>query len=72
MSLLKALLAELRGMFAADLGLSLAVLLLIAALALALQRGLPPPWAGGLLVAGVLAILTASVLRAARRLRRDG
>lgn len=70
MTALRLLLAELRGMFAADLGLSLAVLALVGLLALLLRQGLPPLWGGALLLAGVLAILLASVGRAARRAGR--
>ncbi len=70
MKLLRIILAELRGMFAADLGLSLAVLALVGLLALALDQGLAPLWGGALLLAGVLAILLASVWRGARRLGR--
>lgn len=67
MKAIRLLLAELRGMFAADLGLTLAVLLLVGLVALALQRGLPPLAAGALLVLGVLGLLLGAVWRSARR-----
>ncbi|MCR8722937.1 hypothetical protein [Frigidibacter sp. ROC022] len=66
MSILRDVLAELFGMFVADLRLTLAVLAVVAlAAVLALRLG-QPELAGGELLLGCLAVLAASVLRAAR------
>jgi hypothetical protein len=70
MTALRLLLVELRGMFAADLGLTVAVLALLALVALALRSGLPPLAAGAVLVAGVLGVLLGAVWRGAGRSRR--
>ena len=70
MTALRLLLVELRGMFAADLGLTVAVLALLALVALALRSGLPPLAAGAVLVAGVLGVLLGAVWHGAGRSRR--
>ena len=68
MSLLKEVLAELIGMFLADLRLSVAVLVLVAVVAALVDgAGIDPLLGGGLLLAGCLAILAAVTAAAARR-----
>ena len=66
MSILRAILTELRKMFLADARLSLA-LLAVVALAAILQAAAPGLPAGAVLLAGTLAVLVAAVLAAARR-----
>lgn len=68
MSLLKEVLAELFGMFMADARLSLAVLLLVGAVALLIDVArVDPLLAGAVLLAGCLAIVAAVTAATARR-----
>ncbi|MEQ9334563.1 hypothetical protein [Thalassobaculum sp.] len=68
MSLLKDVLAELLGMFLADLRLSIAVLLLVGLVALLVDRAVVDPLVGGgMLLAGCLTILATVTAAAARR-----
>jgi hypothetical protein len=70
MGLLKELAQELWKMFLADARLTASVLLLVAAVAGSLRwLGLPPLWAGGILLGGSLAILVEAVLRQTRASR---
>jgi uncharacterized membrane protein len=58
---------ELIGMFIDDGSLALWSVVLIALVSAAVWLGFPALWAGMLLVAGCIAILAASVMRATRR-----
>jgi hypothetical protein len=70
MSLLREVAGELLGMFLADARLSGAILALVALVAaLVLGLNVNPALAGGLLLAGSLAILVEAALREARRRR---
>lgn len=67
MTLLKMIWDETFGLFVDDGALALQVVALIAALTAAVKlAGLPPLMAGGLLIAGLLAILAASLWRKTR------
>lgn len=70
MTILKDVLAELIGMFAADARLSAAVLVVVALSAALIDlAGVEPLLGGGLLLAGCLLLVVGSVRRAARRSR---
>jgi len=72
MTLLRDVLFELIGMFISDAMLSLAVVVLIAAVAgLIGTAAVTPLAAGAVLLAGCLAILASSTLRAAARKARE-
>lgn len=66
MTLIKEVLGELVGMFVGDTRLTLSILAVIAGAAAICLSGLPPLAAGGVLLAGSLAVLLDSVRRAAR------
>jgi hypothetical protein len=69
-SLLRAIVAEVLGLFIDDGNLALLSLFLVAVVTgLIKLLGLPPLWGGVLLLAGCLAILAESALRAGRRRR---
>ncbi|MDB5540791.1 MAG: hypothetical protein JWQ89_2518 [Devosia sp.] len=68
MRFLRTAATELIGMFIDDGNLALLSVVLIALVTMAvLLLGLPALWGGGVLLAGSIAILASSVLRAARR-----
>ena len=58
---------ELLGMFVDDEFLAIAVLAVVAAAALLILSGMPPLIAGGVLLAGCIAVLVASVIRTSRK-----
>jgi hypothetical protein len=66
MTLLRAVLDELRGMFLADARLALSTLLLVAGVGGLRAGRLPPLLAGGVLLFGCLAILAGAAFRHAR------
>lgn len=67
MTMLREIAAGLLGMFLADFRLTIEILLLVAIVAaLIAVLGVAPLWGGGLLLAGSLLIIVASVLREAR------
>lgn len=73
MSAIKAVLAELLGLFIDDGALALAAIALIAAVAASVRwAGLPGLGGGLLILAGCLLILAESLVRAARARRREG
>jgi hypothetical protein len=73
MSIIIEVFEELLGMFIADIRLTIATLVLVAIVA-AIVTAMPEYalWAGGLLLAGALAIVTVIVLREARIRRAAG
>ncbi len=71
MSILKAVLAELLGMFVADIRLTAAILCVVAAAAVLVDlMDLAPLLGGAVLLAGCLGVTVAGVLLGARRVRR--
>ena len=68
MNLLKNIYSELLGLFVDDGALALWSIFLVAIVTVFVKiLGLPPLWAAALLVLGCVAILSESVMRAARR-----
>ena len=71
MTLVRAIISELFGMFVDDENLALYAIALIATVAAAVKlAGLPPLAGGGVLLVGCIIILADSVRRGARRGRR--
>ena len=68
MSALRAIGRELLGLFVGDAGLASGILIIVAAVAVLIRTGAIVPLHGGyLLAAALLALLVATVARAARR-----
>ncbi|MFC4275191.1 hypothetical protein [Achromobacter aloeverae] len=63
-------LKELVGMFVADIGLTVAVLVLVEAVAAMSRFDVPPLWRGAVLLGGCLVILVEAVTRMARAQRK--
>ena len=70
MKIISLIFKELFGLFVDDGSLAIGILALVAALAVLMQTGLPPIFAGPLLFIGCVALLVENVARTVRAKRR--